>query len=187
MEYVQVEMKGPVKGNAEVQWSRQLHDRHQWCILRTLQSFVEFLCSSILGGTASSPTSGAQRGICPSHPDTNVALEVEWKFWDAAEVNCLLLVNVGVFWWSSCPTLTHRLTVALHRVASCCVMLRRVASCHIMSGTKSADQGLDHSTLYIHAHTPYLVHSALSGGPMAGLNSTQSMLPLLTPLVALGI
>jgi hypothetical protein len=187
MEYVQVETKGPVEGNAEVQWSRRLHDRHQWCILRTSQSFVEFLCSSILGGAASSPTSGAQRGVCPSHPDTDVALEVEWKFWDAAEVNRLLLVNAGVFWWSSCPTPTRRLTVTLRRVASCCVVLRRVASRHVASGTKSADQGLDHSTLYIHGRTPYSAHSALSGGPTAGLNSTRSTLPLLTPLVALGI
>ena len=79
MEYVEVGAKSPVKEDADIQWSQLLHnhDRHQWCILRTSQSFVEFLCSSISGGAASSPTSAACGGICPLHPDTDVALEFE--------------------------------------------------------------------------------------------------------------
>jgi len=79
MEYVEVGAKSPVEEDTDIQWSRLLHDhdRHQWCILRTLQSFVEFLCSSILGGAASSPTSAVRGGVRPLHPDTDVALEFE--------------------------------------------------------------------------------------------------------------
>ena len=79
MEYVEVGVKSPVEEDADIQWSRLLHDhdRHQWCILRPSQLFMEFLCSSISGGATSSPTSAAHGGICPLHPNTDVVLEFE--------------------------------------------------------------------------------------------------------------